>query len=665
MKNIYPSLKILLISQWPNIKNGEYELIEKIKRTHHEVTVVDYLGFDVQNGACLNDERVSEEYDFAVSFHYDTPKLLNIRTFLWIANPLEFMHLRGDYYPVLLNHLRAYDDYLFNGSDTLKQHIKNILGSEWIDSGLEMFPSTSLQDLIPPKTREQLSSEAAHKVFYCGVNWERGIDRAGRAQGLLDILQDKDAADFFGPSKLEGISPWEGFNSYKGEIPFDGISMSQVMRQYGAVLAVSSPAHMKSQTSSSRVFEGIAAGVPVISDHNPHVIKLFGDSVYYFEGNNESEKVESILSALKQINDNPEKGSERVMKAQLIMEERFCFEPCFDRVREYLVRQKSSSGRKLNGKKLTINLLHHDADYEVGEYTRKFENLKHVVKAAVEANQRHGLYVLINICGEIEIPSDLLLPSGVKINMVSPESITDILWKKLRLGEKIGLLSRADESDFINFITQFEYPHSDFYVKALDWFAEYFSQPAGIFIGGFYVSDLTQKATLGTTGIVRNNSSVSAYRWTQNSLAEHQMGTIVLGKEAMPLLSLEKIQRFDVLLPVSIIADTTATGLPVHRSRHILVRARFGHFHRHYEAYRRATEKGFWAQHYELQTNYNHELNAMFDVHHESPIAREIIDQVSGHALPPTPPIDPAVYAVNNFIARLRPLYRLYKRLRP
>jgi hypothetical protein len=183
-------------------------------------------------------------------------------------------------------------------------------------------------------------------------------------------------------------------------------------------------------------------------------------------------------------------------------------------------------------------------------------------------------------------------------------------------------------------------------------------------VGGFFVNDLTQKAPLGTLGILRNNASTSLYRWTQNSLAEHQMGTLFFGKGALGLLAANQIDRFDSILPVSIIAAGCGRGMPLHRSRHFLLRVQYGHFHRHYEAYRKATERGFWAQHYDLVTNYSHELNALYDVHHESTIARKIADQVSGHALPPIPPVDPAVHVVNQFVTRLRPIYRILQKLK-
>lgn len=664
MDNKSVSQRILLISQWPNVRNGEYELIEKIKQTGYTIKVVDYFGFDVKSGQCLNTATLSLDYDFAISFHYDTPKFLNLPTFLWVANPLEFMHLREDYRSVLLHHLRAYDEYLYNGSNLLKRHIKNVVGSEWADSQLEMFPACSLRELVSPKSLDQLETEAGHKVFYCGVNWERGIDRAGRAQGLLDILEERDAADFYGPNKLEGISPWAGFKSYKGEIPFDGVSMARVMRQYGAVLAVSSPAHIKSETSSSRVFEGIAAGVPVISDENPHVKHLFGDLVFYFSGKSEKERAESVLAALSEINSNPTEARNRVIRAQALMAERFCFEPCFERMLRYRQERMSVRSTTLAQKNLDVFLLHHDGDAEAQGSTSDFPNIQHVVEAAGHAAKLHGVHVRIVTCGGV-LPSQPKLPLDVALITIQSTDLTSRDWSRLRLGEKVALLTTKSRADFVTFLTQFDYPNYDAFSKALDWFSAAPSERAnGLHISGFYVSDQTVTAPLGTTGILRNNSSSGLYRWTQNSLAEHQFSTLMFGAKSLQLLNKDQIDRFDVLLPISVIAATLAQGLTTYRSRHILYRVKFGHFHRHYEAYRKATEKGFWAQHYELTTNYNHELNALYDVHHESPIAREIIDQVSGHALPAMPPVDPAIHTINNLIARLRPLYRLYKRLR-
>ncbi len=660
--------RILLISQWPNVKNGEYELIEKIKQTGFKIAVVDYFGFDVDTGECLNRATLARDFDFAVSFHYDTPKFLNIPTFLWVANPLEFMHLRGDYRTVLLHHLRANDDFLFNGSDTLKSQIRNAIGSEFRDSGLTMFPSCSQGAIMPPPALDEAKSDNGEKVFYCGVNWERGLDLSGRAQGLLDILQGMQVADFYGPEKLEGISPWEGFTSYKGEIPFDGVSMSRVMREYGAVLALSSPAHMRSRTSSSRVFEGIAAGVPVISDENAHVRNHFGDTVYYFRGTTEQERAASIVVALKSIRQDPAGARERVLKAQQLMIANYCFEPCFRQALRAVEGWRNGHGvEQTRQRSLDVFVFHHDPDPEAPGSGPHFHNLRHVVEAAGHAARVTGTAVHITCCRHpsIDAPDVGPLPPSVSWVDTQPADLTDLNWDKIRIGEKVALLATGAKSDFATFLTQFDFPNYDCFSKPIEWFGNGASIESGaVHIGGFFVNDLSLKAPLGTVGIVRNNASVGLYRWTQNSLAEHQFATMFFSKGAFKLLELDQTGQFDSLLPVSIAIAAARHNLVLYRSRHMLVRVHCGHFHRHYNVYRMAAAKGFWAQHYGMVSNYNHELNALYDINHESREAVAIADQVSGHSLPPRPPVDPAVHKVNEFIGRLRPAYHWAKRIR-
>lgn len=651
------SPRILLISQWPNVKNGEYELIEKIRQTGFSITVVDFLGFDVSTGECLNTSDLSLKYDFAISFHYDTPKFLNIMTYLWVANPLEFMHLRGDYRNVLFPQLRSYDDYLFNGSNNLKSHISDILGEEFVDSDLALYPSCSSKAMVAPSNDMNGAIESFKKIFYCGVNWERGIDRKGRAQGLLEILQDKKAADFYGPEKLDGISPWEGYSSYKGEIPFDGVSMIETMSRYGAVLAVSSPAHMKSKTSSSRVFEGVSAGVPVISDENEHVKKLFGDSVYYFVGNSEEERAKSILETLENIKNNPQQAKDKVLKAQALMREKYCFEPCFERIASH--KNSTTNIDLIEKKKFEIFVIPHNPEDSMNVCGN---NLDHVIRAAEHLNELYGMSVRINIFSE-----NILRSAKYKKNIHPEIEITkfdkDIKWAQLKLGEKIGMLSSSIDGDFCVFLTQFDYPMYDAFSKGIDWFEK--NTKNDVFISGHFVDSLERKAPASAVDIHKNLSTESMYRWTQNSLAEHEISTLIFRKSAAKkLLAFKRIQRLDAVLPVSIIADCYANDLATHRSRHILVRVQASHFVRHYSSYQQAIQKGFWAQHYNLITNYNHELNALYDIHHASKIACDIVDKVSGHALTSMPPIDPAVHTVNNFVSRLRPIYRRYKRVR-
>lgn len=200
-------------------------------------------------------------------------------------------------------------------------------------------------------------------------------------------------------------------------------------------------------------------------------------------------------------------------------------------------------------------------------------------------------------------------------------------------------------------------------MKSASWFAEKPNERInGIHVAGFFINDLTKKAPHGTTGTLRNNIPDSMYRWSQNSLAEHQLASLTFGRGAMELIGNDQVSSFDSILTVAVIASAISNDLPVHRSRHILVRVQYGYFQRHYDANARAAAKGFWSQHYDLVTNYNHELNALYDLLHESQIGVAIADQVSGHALSQVAPVDPAIHVVNQFINRLRPWYRMIKK---
>ena len=655
----YLSFDISFPTSWKLPK--KYVQEDKVMEQENKIPGNRTFSFVAETNECLNTASVSEEFDFAISFHYDTPSLLNLPTYLWLANPIEFMHLRGDYRNVLFNQIRSYDGYLSNGAEILERHIQNVIGSEWQDSGLAMYASSSSNSLVAPST-ELVGTDETRKVFYCGVNWEKGTDRQGRAQGLLEILQSENSADFFGPNDLEGLNPWDGFSSYKGEIPFDGgITMTNVMRRYGAVLAVSSPAHMKSQTSSSRVFEGFTAGVPVISDENPHVRKLFGDLVYYIKGDNEQEKALSIISQLKLILEKPEVAKEKVTQAQALIKEQYCFEVTFNKIHSFT--QSSLYGSKHIMGQLDVQLFHHDPKQRTVSESENFSNLISVVKAATYASNKYGVKVVISCYGGVFDGLDSIgLPNLVELKQYPTQSLTEHNWNELKLGEKVSLMKERAIGDYAVFFIQSDFPHYDYFSQAINWFeGDATTASKSIFIAGFFISELQVVAPKETTQIPRYNNSNNLYKWTQNSLAEHQLGSLVFNKNSLRFLRPNLIERLDVTLPISVIASAIASDTEIHRSRFILTRTTCSYFHKHYEVYLTMVEKGFWSQHYDMVTNYSHELNALYDVHHESSKAIEIVDAVSGHNLSPAPEVDPAVHKVNQFLTKLRPIYRRYQ----
>ncbi len=546
--------RVIFISQWPKIKNAEYELIERTRQTGFKIAVTDLLGFEVETGECLNTANLGADYDFAISLHYETPKFLNLPTFLWVANPLEFMHAQSTYRTHIFHNIRSYDDYLYNGSGFLKNQIKAAVGHEWRDSGLSFFGACSRRAIIEP--RRVGDADGIDKIFYCGVNWERTTDQSGRAQGLLDLLQAKEIAEFYGPKTLLHIDPWAGFTSYRGEIPFDGSGIFSAIHRYRAALAVSSPAHMKSRTSSSRSIEAFAAGVPVISDENPHVREQFGDLVYYFRGETEEERAESIEVAFEQILRQPAEAADRVRAAQALISQTYCYEATLEALATHvrgktqgLVRAAAPvpSVHSVDIKSdyivsVDVVLIGHDPYAPADDAPALFPNAEHIAAAAAKAVRENAVRVRIL---HTATNHDFIAPAtteGVEWISVAERLPAPAVWNKMLLGEKVAHLAKRVEAESVAFFTQWDFPQQDYLSTSLNWLAarDRLAGPA-VHVGGFFVNPLAEPAPPSSQFILRNNSSNSMYRWSQNSIAEHQFGQFLFSRGSLERLDWERL----------------------------------------------------------------------------------------------------------------------------
>ena len=280
-------------------------------------------------------------------------------------------------------------------------------------------------------------------------------------------------------------------------------------------------------------------------------------------------------------------------------------------------------------------LFHHDQDPTAPGSGNSFHNAAHVAVAAASAAKARGAHVRIVCCAD-ETPPELARAErgGVEVVAIAPASLSTGNWDKLRLGAKVALLAGQTRAQLSAFLTQFDFPHYDYCIKAVDWLAQNpDANRNAVHVGGFYVSDLSSKAPKVTADVLRNTMPDAMYRWSQNSFAEHQFATLFFGKDALSLLTSDATPLFDAILPVATIAHATANGVKVERSRHVLVRVQNVSFLRHFGAWQRAVAAGFWPQHYAMVTNYNHELNALYDIVHGSAEAARIADAVSGHSI--------------------------------
>ncbi len=157
------------------------------------------------------------------------------------------------------------------------------------------------------------------KLFYVGINVER-MHAQMRYGTLLEELDRTGLLEIYGPTEVYGLkNVWAGFQSYRGEIPFDGHTIIEKINRAGVCLALNSPMHNDVNGISNRTYEGAAAGAVIISDDNEFVHKYFGDSVFYIDRDlSEEEASKRILEILEWTNNNPEKAYEMACRSQQV-----------------------------------------------------------------------------------------------------------------------------------------------------------------------------------------------------------------------------------------------------------------------------------------------------------------------------------------------------------
>jgi hypothetical protein len=463
------------------------------------------------------------------------------------------------------------------------------------------------------------------------------------------VLDDAKAADFYGPKFVDEQEAWAGFSSYKGTIPFDGVSLIRVMAQYKAVLALSSPVHLRSETSSSRVFEGFSAGVPVISDENPHVKKLFGDDVFYFSGTSEDEKCYAILELLSYIEDNPDVVLQKVQSAQAKITQFYCFEESLFGLKHKIDQPSNISLKHQNRPRVVDVFLFSHSPYSKGglTYCLKAEaSLLEAISVALTADE--NLSFKVWIVGKVFEPN-VKLPDienfSKRISFISFEAFlaekeedplhqeflsSMVRWDELKMARKIQIFSSVSQGDIAVFLRPGEQVCYDYFLKPLRWFSEdYESRQHRLYIAGFFINDLSEPASSSSLStIIRQNTPTGLYIWNQNSLAQTELGQFFLTRSLMKKLNLADFSFLDISFPLALALMSQSLGVEIYRSPYFLMRFEKLNFHKYFEAY--SAQNTFWGRSYNLLSCHTQELNALYDqlMHYESIVP--LLDGVVG-----------------------------------
>ncbi|KQZ29868.1 hypothetical protein ASD47_03575 [Caulobacter sp. Root1472] len=250
-----------------------------------------------------------EDVDFVISLHYETPKAYDCFSWGALWNPIDF-YVEWGVSPYL-DHQFSHDGYFLCGSMAVEAMARTELGDRYETSPFVDVNHTLAGPIYPPRPKTD------RRVAYCGINWERLSGKKGRFDDLLKALDRRHVLDIYGPANVRGVAVWEGFDGYRNAVPFDGVSMMGELAQSGAVLALSSPAHIRSGVMSNRLFEAAAAGALVFSDNNPFIERFFKDEVIQLDLSGSAEdQAQQIELKLRHYNEHPEEALEKCQALQ-------------------------------------------------------------------------------------------------------------------------------------------------------------------------------------------------------------------------------------------------------------------------------------------------------------------------------------------------------------
>lgn len=307
-------MKIAFYNIFGELKNAEQETLMRLKYVletqGHSLLVLNRDGYIISE--CSEKETFIEDVPVDFMFTYNTTD------FAQIALP-DIFSVFAHWSPVgfVINsqavlELQMMNCYDYFGCTYERDIFKTFVQIDCNDPAF--FGSSVPADFVvkPQKQKKR-------KLFYVGINLERTFDNM-RYGTLLAELDKTGRLEIYGPKEAFGkANLWAGFESYQGEIPFDGRAIMEKINQAGICLALNSPMHNDANAVSNRTYEAAAAGAVIISDDNEFVHEYFGDSVFYLDRDmSEEEASVRIMEILDWVNENPEQAYDMACRAQRV-----------------------------------------------------------------------------------------------------------------------------------------------------------------------------------------------------------------------------------------------------------------------------------------------------------------------------------------------------------
>lgn len=438
-----PSLKnrFAVVRLWHElgIQNAETECVARLKDSARK------LGIEVfeilPDGRYLEDPGriiAHDDVDFVLHLHYETPKNYDAYSIVALWNPVRF-YMEWNYQRTSRN-LLSHDDFVSCGSGPADgMVIRRIRNSPF---HLDEFPT--LYHSLHENMRNPSLGEG--KLFYAGINWDVLQGKGSRHGPLLQILDSTGHLKIYGPKIYLGVEVWKGFDSYQGEIPFDGFSMIEEISKAGVSLVFSSSAHKESELMSARLFESVAAGALVIADENAFVRRHFGDTVLYVDTRQDVQQVaDRILSHLDWAKNNPAQALRKIQQAQQIFSSRFSHQVNLKKLYQELPTRKSAIRNKVNDPTSLVRVAGY---FLMPKYSEEILN-RHIQSIQRQCDSLSTAYLCVEDSIEKEVDKKILktLRTQSAKCTILKTSFFDSFGHRLRLGAVIQSLMNHSVQD--------------------------------------------------------------------------------------------------------------------------------------------------------------------------------------------------------------------------
>jgi hypothetical protein len=312
-------MHIAVVNAFPYLPNSAE--VEYIKRL---TAVGEAMGHHIYEVVTSDDIHICAP-DFVLTTHEFSPKLTPYFTAGVLWSPPAFYETDARRVKSIL----SYDAYL-PGSEDVSRFLDDLEFSTGIRKPRSQFP------FLPTAPRTEFVRREPGRSFepvYIGIHWD-GL----RHNGILSVLDKSRALNLYGPA-----TSWTEYpQSYRGEIPFDGVSIYNVLARHGVALCLHKDEHRAADTPSCRLFEAAAAGCLIISDGIPFARRVLGDAAFHLDFQLDTHDLsERILEIVRWANENPGKASEMAARSHIILRDKYSIEATVQKCCDFVTSCKN------------------------------------------------------------------------------------------------------------------------------------------------------------------------------------------------------------------------------------------------------------------------------------------------------------------------------------